>query len=153
MKLDSPVVSSSVAETEKLGAQIASAMLADRSLPPFVALYGDLGVGKTAFVRGFVSVVSPNSVVRSPTFALVREYPALPRPVFHFDFYRINSEDDLVSIGFDDYLSRGGICLCEWSENIEEYLPDERLEVNIEKDDLSLPDHRVITVLQRGKGA
>ena len=147
--MDQTVCTRSVEETEQFAASFARKLCRG----DVVALYGGLGAGKTAFVRGFVSVVSPNSVVRSPTFALVREYPALPRPVFHFDFYRINSEDDLVSIGFDDYLARGGICLCEWSENIEEYLPDERLEVTIEKDDLSLPDHRVITVLQRGKGA
>ena len=153
MNWDSPVSSSSVEETEKIGANIAKAMQKDSSLPPFVALYGDLGVGKTAFVRGFVSVISPQSIVRSPTFALVREYPALPRPVFHFDFYRIDSEEDLISIGFDDYLARGGICLCEWSEKIQEYLPDDRLEVVIRKDDLSRPDHRIITILQRGKDA
>lgn len=153
MNLGLPIPSASVEETEKIGAELAAAMLADPALPPFVALYGDLGVGKTAFVRGFVSVISPASVVRSPTFALVREYPALPRPVFHFDFYRIDSEEDLISIGFDDYLARGGICLCEWSEKIPEYLPDDRLEVTIQKDDLSLPDHRIITIVKRGKDA
>ncbi len=151
MNWNVPVSSSSVEETERIGANIAKEMQKDPSLPPFVALYGDLGVGKTAFVRGFVSVISPQSVVRSPTFALVREYPALPRPVFHFDFYRIDSEEDLVSIGFDDYLARGGICLCEWSEKIADFLPAERLEITITKDDLSAPDHRVITILQRGK--
>ena len=153
MNWNLPIASSSVAETEMIGAKIAEVMLADRSLPPFVALYGDLGVGKTAFVRGFVSVIAPSSVVRSPTFALVREYPAFPRSVFHFDFYRIESEEDLISIGFDDYLARGGICLCEWSENIKDFLPEHRFEITIAKDDLSLPDHRIITVLQRGKKA
>ena len=151
MNLPLQMSSSSVAETERLGATLAAAMLADSSLPPFLALYGDLGVGKTAFVRGFVSVVSPGSAVRSPTFALVREYPAKPRPVFHFDFYRVDSEEDLISIGYDDYLSRGGICLCEWSEKITGFLPADRLEITIQKDDLSLPDHRKITILQRGK--
>lgn len=143
--------SASVEMTEKLGAELAKRMLKDPSLPPFVALYGDLGVGKTAFVRGFVSVVSPVSAVRSPTFALVREYPALPRPVFHFDCYRIDSEEDLVSIGFDDYLSRAGICLCEWSEKIADFLPPKRLEVTILKDDPALPDHRCITITQKGE--
>ena len=151
MKLPLQTFSASGAETEQLGANLASAMLTDRSLPPFLALYGDLGVGKTAFVRGFVSVVSPNSAVRSPTFALVREYPAKPRPVFHFDFYRVDSEEDLISVGYDDYLARGGICLCEWSEKIAEFLPQERLEITIRKDDPAAPDHREITILQRGK--
>ena len=140
----------SVEETEALGAKIAREMLANPSLPSFLALYGDLGVGKTAFVRGFVSVVSPNAAVRSPTFALVREYPARPRPVFHFDCYRIESEDDLISIGFEDYLNRGGICLCEWSEKIVDFLPEARIEITIQKDDLSSPDHRTIAIEQRG---
>ena len=144
---------SSVEETEALGAKIAREMLADPAIPSFLALDGDLGVGKTAFVRGFVSVISPGAAVRSPTFALVREYPALPRPVFHFDFYRIDNEEDLISIGFDDYLTRGGICLCEWSKKIADFLPEDRLDITIQKDDLSMPDHRVITILQRGRKA
>ena len=153
MNWEAPIFSSSVEETERLGAAVAAAMQQDNALPPFLALDGDLGVGKTAFVRGFVSVISPGSAVRSPTFALVREYPARPRPVFHFDFYRIDNEEDLISIGFDDYLARGGICLCEWSNKIADFLPEERLEIVIEKDDPAAPDHRKITILQRGKDA
>ena len=84
-----------VAQTETLGARLAREMQQDPSLPPFVALYGDLGVGKTAFIRGFASVIAPDSAVRSPTFALVNEYRAKPRALFHFDMYRIESEDDL----------------------------------------------------------
>lgn len=138
-------------ETEALGARLAERMCANTSLPPFVALYGDLGVGKTAFVRGFVSVISPNAAVRSPTFALVNEYRAHPRPVFHFDMYRITGEDDLISIGFDDYLTRPGICLVEWSENIPYALPNDYIRVTIEKDDPAQPDNRRITVEQMGE--
>ena len=69
-------------QTEALGAILAEKMLEDTTLPPCVALYGDLGVGKTAFVRGFTSKISPESAVRSPTFALVNEYRAKPRSVF-----------------------------------------------------------------------
>jgi len=72
-------------ETETVGAVLASELGADSTLPPFLALYGDLGVGKTAFVRGFVSQIAPSAIVRSPTFALVHEYRAKPRSVFHFD--------------------------------------------------------------------
>ena len=139
----------SVEETEALGEALANEMLADPSLPRYVALRGDLGVGKTAFVRGFTRAVSPESLVRSPTFALVNEYRP-PRaskrlPVFHFDMYRITSEDDLYSIGYDDYLDRG-ICLVEWSENIPYALPDDHLRVTIEKCDTDAPDQRQITV-------
>lgn len=139
-----------VAQTEALGARLAREMQQDPSLPPFVALYGDLGVGKTAFIRGFASVIAPDSAVRSPTFALVNEYRAKPRALFHFDMYRIESEDDLYSIGFYDYLDRAGICLVEWSENIPDSLPDEYIRVTIEKCDPEAPDHRTVTVERIG---
>ena len=131
-------------ETEEIGAKLARAIMGDPSLPRFIALYGDLGVGKTAFVRGFASVIAPQSIVRSPTFALVNEYRARPLPLFHFDMYRIESEDDLESIGFYDYLDRG-ICLVEWSENIPYALPDTYLRVSIEKDASKGADYRTIT--------
>lgn len=137
---------SSAAETERVGARLAERMASDASLPPFVALYGDLGVGKTALVRGFASVFCEGIAVRSPTFALVNEYRGKKKTLFHFDMYRITGEDDLYSIGYDDYLARDGICLVEWSENIPFALPDEYLKVLIEKDDASRPDSRRITV-------
>ena len=139
--------------TEACGAELARRMCADVTIPPFVALYGDLGVGKTAFVRGFVSVISPRSAVRSPTFALVNEYRAEPRPVFHFDMYRITDGDDLYSIGFYDYQERNGICLVEWSENIPYALPDDYLRVRISKNDPEQPDSRLITIEQIGETA
>ena len=119
--------------TEGLGARLANDMINDPSLPRFVAFYGDLGSGKTAFIRGFVSVISESSAVRSPTFTIVNEYRGGKIPVFHFDMYRIGGEDDLFSIGFYDYLD-SGICLCEWSENIEFALPDEYLRLEIYRD-------------------
>ena len=141
----------SVEETEQYGAALAKELLADASLPRFIALCGDLGVGKTAFVRGFVSVFSPASTVRSPTFSLVNEYRSSSLPVFHFDLYRIEVEDDLASIGYDDYLKKKGVCLVEWSEKIPEALPVHRFTVTLEKDDASRPDHRKIT-LERLEG-
>ena len=136
----------SATETERLGAELAMQMASDSSIPPFVALYGDLGVGKTAFVRGFASVFCEGIAVRSPTFALVNEYRGKGKTLFHFDMYRITGEDDLYSIGYDDYLARDGICLVEWSENIPFALPDEYLKVLIEKDDASQPDSRRISI-------
>ena len=127
-----------VEHTEVIGRELAEALAKDSSLPRFVAMYGDLGVGKTAFVRGFASELSPNSTVRSPTFALVNEYPAKDRgarfsAVFHFDMYRIDTEDDLDSIGFWDYPQRNGLILTEWSEKIPYALPDDHLRLTIEK--------------------
>jgi tRNA threonylcarbamoyladenosine biosynthesis protein TsaE len=120
-------------ETEAVGAALARLLESDRKAPAFIAMYGDLGVGKTAFVRGLASVLAPGRAVRSPTFALVNEYRvAGKRPLFHFDMYRIESEDDLFSIGFEDYPD-AGICVAEWCENIPFALPDRYLEVRIEK--------------------
>jgi len=124
--------SASVEETENIGSELARAILSDQALPRFVAFYGDLGSGKTAFTRGFTSVVAPSSAVRSPTFTVVNEYRGGSIPVFHFDMYRIDGEDDLYSIGFFDYLS-AGICLCEWSENIGFALPDEYIKLEISR--------------------
>lgn len=141
----------SPAETEGVGAMLAQRLQNEADLPPYIALYGDLGVGKTAFVRGFVGEISPNALVRSPTFALVNEYRGGARTVFHFDMYRVTDEEDLYSIGYDDYLTAGGICLVEWSENIPYALPRERLEVIIEKSDPHVPDARTIRIARKGE--
>lgn len=120
-------------ETEAVGASLARLLEGDKACPTFIAMYGDLGVGKTAFVRGMASVMAPGRGVRSPTFSLVNEYrTAGRRPLFHFDMYRIESEDDLYSIGFEDYPD-AGYCVAEWCEKIPFALPDVYLEVRIEK--------------------
>ena len=137
---------SSAAETEAVGAALAAEMAKDPTLPPFVALYGDLGVGKTAFVRGFASVFCAGIPVRSPTFALVNEYRGKEKTLFHFDMYRITGEEDLYSIGYDDYLNRDGIALVDWSENIPFALPDESLKVVIDKEDVAMPDRRLVRI-------
>jgi len=134
----------SVEETEGVGQKIADALLADGKKRVFAALYGDMGAGKTAFVRGFVSRVCPSAAVRSPTYTIVNEYRGGVVPVFHFDMYRICTEDDLYSTGFWDYLLQDCICLCEWSENIPYALPEHFLKIKIAKTDDDAV--RVITV-------
>ena len=125
-----------VEQTEAFGARLAQRMLDDISLPRYIALAGDLGVGKTAFVRGFASAIAPGVAVRSPTFALVNEYRHVGMPpVFHFDMYRITSEDDLYSIGYDDYVESDGYCIAEWSENIEGDIPSDAIFVTISRTD------------------
>ena len=134
-------------DTEAVGAELANAIQGDGDLPRFVALFGDLGVGKTAFVRGFTSVLAPNARVKSPTFALVNEYKGEGLSVFHFDMYRITDEDELYSIGFFDYADRRGVCLTEWSENIEFALPESYIRAEIVKSDPEgSPDEREITL-------
>ena len=147
MALLKEIITNSPEETEAVGLSLAEMLRDDTSLPPFVALYGDLGVGKTAFVRGFTKVFSPNALVRSPTFALVNEYPTkAERRVFHFDMYRITDEDDLYSIGYYDYLDDGSICLVEWSENIPYAIPNEHIKIEITKTNLDNPDERLIKI-------
>ncbi len=147
MELTKKYITNSPEQTEEIGAELARTLLSDGSIPRFVALYGDLGVGKTAFVRGFTSLVAPTARVKSPTFALVNEYRGQNTSVFHFDMYRIEDEDELYSIGFYDYFDRNGVILVEWSEKIEYALPDRYVRVEISKLMGEDPDSREISVI------
>ena len=138
-------ISLSPAETECIGEELARNIISG-GLPRFVALFGDLGVGKTAFVRGFTRAVAPDARVKSPTFALVNEYRGASLSVFHFDMYRIEDEDELYSIGFYDYADRGGICITEWSENIEYALPERYIRAELVKNSAADVDSREITL-------
>lgn len=129
-------------ETEQIGRALAEELLQSGKKSAFIALYGDLGVGKTAFTRGFVSAICPTARVKSPTYTVVNEYRGGILPVFHFDMYRIDGEDDLYSTGFYDYLDSGYL-LSEWSENIPFALPKEHIAVTIEKSGV---DTRQITL-------
>lgn len=146
MNLNETYITLSPDGTETIGAELAEEILANTALPRFVALFGDLGVGKTAFVRGFTSAIAPGARVKSPTFALVNEYRGQTLSVFHFDMYRIEDEDELYSIGFYDYADRRGVCLTEWSENIEYALPEQYIRVEISKNDASNTDSRSIAI-------
>lgn len=130
-------------ETEAVGRKFAEKLLSEGAVRALIALYGDLGVGKTAFVRGFSSALGIRAV-KSPTYTVVNEYGNGLRPVFHFDLYRITDEDDLYSVGFDDYLAKEAFCLVEWSENAGDALPDDCIRVTIRKTDDK--DGREITV-------
>lgn len=117
--------SESVEKTEEIGALLAKEL----GKSDFVALVGDLGAGKTAFVRGMASVITPGASVCSPTYAIVNEYTGECRRLCHFDIYRLSDEDDLVSIGFYDY--ENCIKAVEWCDKIEEALPEEYYLVTI----------------------
>ena len=126
-------ITHSAAETQACGASLAKALSEQVGGEKyFVCLYGDLGAGKTAFVRGFASVLSPGSRVKSPTFTVVNEYLGGTVPLYHFDLYRLEDDGDgLYGIGFDDYISNGH-CIVEWSEFLPE-VPEEAVRVTIEK--------------------
>ena len=118
-------------ETVALGRAIGERALASGRRRLFIAYRGEMGVGKTALTRGFVSAIAPSAIVRSPTFSVVNEYRGGTVPVFHFDAYRIEDSDDLASIGYDDYLAKDAFILCEWSESIAEDIPADALTLTI----------------------
>lgn len=128
--------SHSVSETEALGARLASALDGGG----VVAMFGGLGMGKTAFVRGMATGRGLNAEVSSPTFALVQDYGGKP-PLVHFDMYRIETWEDLYSTGFFEYIDMGAILAVEWSEQIEGALPDDAIRVTFER--LSDTDRRI----------
>ncbi|MBE6669590.1 MAG: tRNA (adenosine(37)-N6)-threonylcarbamoyltransferase complex ATPase subunit type 1 TsaE [Ruminococcaceae bacterium] len=146
MKVLADKITESVEETVELGETLADVLKGKRGT--FVAMYGDLGTGKTAFTRGFCSRLCPGDRVFSPTFAIINEYVSGDIPVYHFDVYRIEDDDDLYSTGFYEYIDReDGIILCEWSENIPYAIPQNRIEVRIEKcDPVNYPDRRRIQI-------
>lgn len=92
-----------------------------------LALVGDLGAGKTHFSKGIVTGLESDDVVTSPTFALVNEYRSGRLPVFHFDFYRLDSIEELEQIGWEEYLEEDGVLLVEWADKFPESLPDETI--------------------------
>lgn len=120
-------ITQSEAVTEKLGEKLAFVLKAG----DIIAMSGDLGAGKTAFIRGMARGLGVKSRVTSPTYTIVNEYEG-DIPLFHFDMYRLADADELYDIGWYDYLNRGGVCAIEWSENVLETLPENCIRVKIE---------------------
>ena len=119
-------LSHSPEETEHIGE-----MLGRRLRPGTVVAYrGGLGMGKTAFTRGLARGLGCAGRVTSPTFTIVNEYDAATA-LFHFDMYRLGSSDELFDIGWEDYLTRGGVCAVEWSERVNDAMPADTLWVDI----------------------
>ena len=115
-------------ETEAIGGSLAARLKAG----DVIAYAGGLGMGKTAFTRGLARGLGYRGRVTSPTFTIVNEYEGR-LPLFHFDLYRLSGEDDLFDIGWEDYLSRGGVCAVEWSERAPAVLPPETVTVTISR--------------------
>ncbi len=125
-KDNTEIITRSPEETEALGRRIGQLLKGDE----LIALFGGLGMGKTAFVRGLAAGLDvPSDEVSSPTFAIVHEHEGRVM-LYHFDMYRVESWDDLYSTGFFDYLGNG-VVVTEWSENIEGALPEERIDIEI----------------------
>mgnify|MGYP003297059073 FL=1 len=132
-------VTKSAAETEELAAQIAKKLMPGT----VIAFFGGMGMGKTAFTRGLARGLGLDSHVSSPTFAIVNDYGGNP-PFVHFDMYRVTSWEDLYTTGFYDYMDMGAILAVEWSENIENAIPENAVRITIEQG--SFDDERIITI-------
>lgn len=113
-------------------------------------LLGDLGTGKTVFTQGFAKGLSITEPVNSPTFTIVQVYDTGRLPFYHFDVYRIEDIEEMYEIGFEDYFYGQGVCLIEWSNLIEEILPEKRTVITIEKNLEKGFDYRLITIENDG---
>ena len=97
------------------------------------AFYGSMGAGKTTFVKALCEIMGVTDTVNSPTFAIVNEYDTPSgRPIYHFDFYRINRIEEVFDMGYEEYFYSGDLCLIEWPELIEDLLPEDAMVVRIE---------------------
>ena len=133
---DTQVIAKEIADTLKGG--------------EFIAMYGDLGAGKTAFVQGLAKALGITNHVTSPTFTIVNEYEGR-LPLYHFDVYRIADPDEMYEIGYDDYIDSDGVCVVEWAELIEDLFPDRYYKLTILKDENKGSDYRKI-ILEDDKG-
>lgn len=118
-------ITNSPEETEELGLKLAKSLKGGE----VVAFRGGLGMGKTCFTRGLARGLGFKGDVTSPTFALINEYIGGRLPLYHFDMYRISGWEDLYSTGFFDYIEQNGVIAAEWSENIENALPESTVTV------------------------
>mgnify|MGYP004595459969 FL=1 len=99
------------------------------------AFYGKMGAGKTTFIKAVCEQLGVTDVINSPTFAIVNEYlDGRGEPIYHFDFYRIKRHQEVLDIGYEDYIYSGNICFMDWPELIEELLPEDAVKVTIEED-------------------
>lgn len=140
--MDYKITSRSIEDTMELAENIES----EKFPGMIICLDGELGSGKTVFVKGFAKSLGIEENITSPTFNIVKEYNAGEMPLYHMDVYRLEEDDE--SIGFQDYFNGGGITIIEWSELIEDSLPDERLDIKFRVID---EDTRVIKLTPHGQ--
>ncbi len=114
-------------------AKVATALIESIGYANILAFYGKMGAGKTTFIKAICAALQVKDMVNSPTFAIVNQYDT-PKdtPIFHFDFYRMESPQEALDIGFDDYIDSGALCLMEWPEKIAPLLPEDCIEIHID---------------------
>ncbi len=138
----------SVQETVELGLKLGQILHRGDN----ICLTGDMGAGKTAFTGGIARALGIGGYITSPTFTIVNEYEG-ELPLYHFDVYRIGDADEMFETGYHEYISGNGITVIEWADLIKEILPNERIDVDIRRDNSEDTDSRLITMEFYGKRA
>lgn len=141
------IISQSPEETFELGKKLGEGILPGSVL----TLVGDLGVGKTVFTQGLARGLGIMDTVNSPTFTIVQIYEEGRLPLYHLDVYRIGDISEMDEIGYEDYFYGDGVCLIEWANLIEEILPEQYVEIRIEKKLEKGFDYREIHVTKKGR--
>ena len=116
--------------------QAAQAFVAAMGKRKVFAFYGKMGAGKTTFIKAVCQTLGVEDVINSPTFAIVNEYiDGQGQPIYHFDFYRIKTPQEVLDIGYEDYVYSGHVCFMEWPELVENLLPDDVVKITIEENE------------------
>ncbi len=141
-------MTSSVAETNKYEEtfELGRRLAAYAKPGTVICLNGELGTGKTVFTQGFAEGLGVDGPVNSPTFTIVQEYHTGRLPFYHFDVYRIGDISELEDIGCEEYLYGDGVCLIEWASMVRDIIPEDAVQVTIEKDLEKGFDYRKITI-------
>ena len=132
--------------SEKETIEIAQNLESEKFPNMVICLEGDLGSGKTVFTKGFAQALGIEETVTSPTFNIIKEYPNGELPLYHMDVYRLDGKVD--DLGIEDYYTRGGVTIIEWSDMIKDYLPEERLDIKFKVID---EDTRTFTFIPHGR--
>ena len=132
--------------SEKETIEIAQNLESEKFPNMVICLEGDLGSGKTVFTKGFAQALGIEETVTSPTFNIIKEYPNGELPIYHMDVYRLDGKVD--DLGIEDYYTRGGVTIIEWSDMIKDYLPEERLDIKFKVID---EDTRTLTFIPHGR--
>lgn len=138
-------ISNSYEETQQIAIEFAKTLIGGDVL----CMYGDLGVGKTAFVQGLAKGLGISDHITSPTFTIVNEYSGT-LPLYHFDVYRIADSDEMYEIGYEEYVYGDGVSVIEWPQLIDDILPDKRYDITISKDYDKGENYRLIEIKEVG---
>lgn len=115
--------------------EVAAAFIEKYGDKKVIAMYGNMGVGKTTFVKAICNYLNMEDDVNSPSFAIVNEYNSSEKTIYHFDFYRINDPEEAYDFGYEEYFYSGNMCFVEWPEKIDNLLPNDCLNLKMEEDE------------------